>query len=85
VPHANWETLRLADMNGDGRADYMTVGVRGSLALWLNRGSLGADVKWLGQGGITAGGSVTEFDQLVFADVSSCVDFLILETDEKID
>jgi len=48
-PHANWKTLRMADMNGDGRgdgrADYLTVGVRESLAMWINRGTLGQDVK----------------------------------------
>jgi hypothetical protein len=69
VPHANWKTLRLADTNGDGRADYLTVGVRGSLALWLNQGSLGTDVQWLSQGGITAGGSVSDLDRLILADV----------------
>lgn len=36
VPHANWDTLRFPDINGDGRGDYVTIGVGGSLALWLN-------------------------------------------------
>lgn len=70
VPHANWKTLRLADMNGDGRSDYLTVGVRGSAALWLNQGSQGTDVKWLEQRGITAGSGVTDLDTIIFADVS---------------
>ncbi|KAL5347503.1 hypothetical protein ACLOAV_007815 [Pseudogymnoascus australis] len=69
VPHANWKTLRLADMNGDGRSDYLTVGIRGSAALWLNEGSQGTDVKWLEQGGITAGSGVTDLDTIIFADI----------------
>lgn len=70
VPHANWKTLRLVDINGDGRADYLTVGVRGSAALWLNQGPQGTDVKWLEQGGITAGSGATDLDTIIFADVS---------------
>ncbi|OBT86037.1 hypothetical protein VE02_05546 [Pseudogymnoascus sp. 03VT05] len=44
-------------MNGDGRADYLTVGAQGSAAVWL------------GQGGITAGSGVTDLDTIVFADI----------------
>lgn len=70
VPHANWETLRFPDINGDGRGDYVTVGVGGSLRLWLNMGHAGGqDPVFYDQGGI-ATGAVNDLDRLVFADVS---------------
>lgn len=31
--------IRLADMDGDGKADYVHVGVNGTLSVWYNRGS----------------------------------------------
>ncbi len=71
VPHANWETLRFPDINGDGRADYVVVGEGGALLHYLNTGSVaGQDVLFLAQGGI-ASGAVGNISELVFADVSS--------------
>jgi hypothetical protein len=57
-------------MNGDGRADYLTVGVRGSAALWLRQGSQGTNMKWLEQVGITAGSGVTDLEMIILADVN---------------
>lgn len=41
VPHANLETLRFPDINGDGRADYVYISEGGSLKHHLNTGSPG--------------------------------------------
>ncbi|EFQ34084.1 uncharacterized protein GLRG_09228 [Colletotrichum graminicola M1.001] len=68
VPHANWETLRFPDINGDGRADYVYIGEGGALQHHLNTGSVGGqDVLFLAQGGI-ASGAVDDISRLVFAD-----------------
>ncbi|KAK2029622.1 hypothetical protein LX32DRAFT_616739 [Colletotrichum zoysiae] len=68
VPHANWETLRFPDINGDGRADYVYIGEGGALKHHLNTGSVGGqDVLFLAQGGI-ATGAVDDISRLVFAD-----------------
>lgn len=70
IPHANLKTLRFADRNGDGRADYVYIGEGGSLRLFLNIGTVGGqDVLWLDQGGI-ATGAAPDISKLVFADVS---------------
>jgi len=70
VPHSNWKTLRFPDINGDGRADYVYVGVGGSLMHYMNTGTRGGqDVLFLAQGGIATGAS-PDIDRLVFADVS---------------
>lgn len=70
VPHANLETLRFPDVNGDGRADYVYIGEGGSLKHHMNTGSPGGqDVLFHAMGGI-ATGAVRNLSNLVFADVS---------------
>lgn len=70
VPHANWETLRFPDINGDGRADYVYIGEGGALMHYMNTGTVGGqDVLFLAQGGI-ATGAAPDITKLVFADVS---------------
>ena len=70
VPHANLETLRFPDINGDGRAEYVYIGAGGSLHHFMNTGSVGGqDVIFLDQGGI-ATGAAPDISKLVFADVS---------------
>lgn len=32
-------TIRLADMDGDGKDDYVYIGEHGALSVWYNRGS----------------------------------------------
>lgn len=44
VAHANLGTLRFADINGDGRADYLVIGDSGSVAAYLNVGQPGSQV-----------------------------------------
>lgn len=73
VPHANLETLRFPDINGDGRADYVYIGEHGSLKHHMNTGSPGGqDVLFHAMGGI-ATGAVDDISRLVFADVSGSV------------
>ncbi|KAH7303224.1 hypothetical protein B0I35DRAFT_498648 [Stachybotrys elegans] len=56
VPHANLDTLRFPDINGDGRADYVYIGEGGSLRHYMNAGSLGGqDVLFHSMGGIATG------------------------------
>lgn len=70
VPHANLDTLRFPDINGDGRADYVYIGEGGSLKHHMNTGSPGGqDVLFRAMGGI-ATGAVRDISKLVFADVS---------------
>ncbi|KAI8721439.1 SGNH-hydro domain-containing protein [Fusarium sp. LHS14.1] len=70
VPHANLETLRFPDVNGDGRADYVYIGEGGSLKHHMNTGSAGGqDVLFHAMGGI-ATGAVRNLSNLVFADMN---------------
>ncbi|EYB22343.1 hypothetical protein FG05_13219 [Fusarium graminearum] len=73
VPHANLETLRFPDINGDGLADYVYIGEGGSLNHHLNTGSVGGrDVLFHAMGGIAAR-AASDISKLVFADVSATV------------
>ncbi|SCB65313.1 unnamed protein product [Fusarium graminearum] len=68
VPHANLETLRFPDINGDGLADYVYIGEGGSLNHHLNTGSVGGrDVLFHAMGGIAAR-AASDISKLVFAD-----------------
>ncbi|KAM0334429.1 hypothetical protein ACHAQA_001455 [Verticillium albo-atrum] len=69
VPHSNLETLRFADINGDGRADYVIIGQGGALQAWLNIGKQGGtEIQWNGRGGI-ATGVIEDISKLLLADV----------------
>lgn len=37
--HEDPSEIRLADMDGDGKDDYVHIGDNGSLRVWYNRGS----------------------------------------------
>ncbi|KAF4990980.1 hypothetical protein FDECE_14187 [Fusarium decemcellulare] len=83
VPHANLETLRFPDINGDGRADYVYIGEGGSLKHHMNTGSVGGrDVLFHAMGGI-ATGAVSDISKLVFADMNGDGrdDYLIWDED----
>nr|UMZ45332.1 hypothetical protein [Paramyrothecium sp.] len=83
VRHANLETLRFADMNGDGRDDYLYIGEGGSLKLYLNTGPPGGrEVLWRDMGGI-ATGDVNRISELVLADMNGDGrdDYLIWDSD----
>ncbi|KAK7955848.1 carbohydrate esterase family 3 protein [Apiospora aurea] len=83
VPHANLQTLRFPDINGDGRADYVYIGEHGALKHHLNTGSPGGqDVLFHAMGGI-ATGAVEDISRLVFADMNGDGrdDYLIWDDD----
>ena len=68
------DQIRFADLNGDGKADYLWVHDDGSVDAWLNLGGPddGADaakVSWLAQGEI-ANGLGKDGTNVVFADVN---------------
>ncbi|KAH6949082.1 SGNH hydrolase-type esterase domain-containing protein, partial [Fusarium avenaceum] len=79
VPHANLETLRFPDINGDGRADYVYIGEGGSLKHHINTGSPGGrDVLFHAMGGI-ATGAVRDISKLMNGDGRD--DYLIWDED----
>ncbi|KAL0929864.1 uncharacterized protein CTRU02_215073 [Colletotrichum truncatum] len=83
VLHANLETLRFPDINGDRRADYVYIGEHGSLKHHMNTGSPGGqDVLFHAMGGI-ATGAVDDISRLVFADMNGDGrdDYLIWDDD----
>ncbi|MFC5718582.1 FG-GAP-like repeat-containing protein [Streptomyces gamaensis] len=49
------EKVRFADVNGDGRADYLVVEDDGSVRAWLNNGAGDHDRGWTGVGQIISG------------------------------
>lgn len=69
APYANLKTLRFPDINGDGRADIVVVGLGGSVKHWLNMGRVGADDPVFHEQGGIATGAVGDISRLVFADV----------------
>jgi lysophospholipase L1-like esterase len=64
-------TVRFADLNGDGKADYLVVNANGSVQAWLNGGpnSSGGDWLWFPQGTI-ASGVGDPGGQIQFADLN---------------
>jgi hypothetical protein len=71
--------IRFADLNGDGRADYLVVSFDGTVGAYLNlggpdNGPNAAKVSWLPQGTIASGvGAIRQGIQ--FADINgvSCL------------
>lgn len=77
--------IQFADLNGDGKAEYLWVHDNGSVDAWLNLGGPddGADaakVSWLGQGTIAAGIG-KDGANVVFADINGdgLADYLWLD------
>ncbi|WP_113699537.1 NPP1 family protein [Nonomuraea lactucae] len=66
------EAVRFADVNGDGRDDYLLVGEAGSVRAWQNNGPGGADgpYHWSDLGVIAPGVSGIRREALRFADVN---------------
>ncbi|KAI1034833.1 hypothetical protein LB504_004407 [Fusarium proliferatum] len=66
--------VRFADLNGDGRAEYLYINTDGSVECWLNAGGpdngpKAAKVTWIPQGTIASGVGVGR-DNVVFADIN---------------
>ncbi|MCX5078086.1 GDSL-type esterase/lipase family protein [Streptomyces sp. NBC_00424] len=76
--------VRLADLDGDGRADYSTVNPNGSLTTYLNRGG-DRHGGWYGAGQ-TASGVTTAHERVQLADVTADThaDYLVQEPDGPI-
>ncbi|AHH99332.1 FG-GAP-like repeat-containing protein [Kutzneria albida] len=70
--------VRLADFDGDGRADYLLLNDNGSVHVWLNKGGDGHG-GWV-DGGQVATGTTTNREQVRFADLDGDghADYLVL-------
>ncbi|MFI9719721.1 FG-GAP-like repeat-containing protein [Streptomyces sp. NPDC052396] len=66
--HANPypSTVRFADFDGDGKADYVTIGSNGAIKVWLNKGGDGRG-GWQALGQVATGSS-TDPSRVRFAD-----------------
>ncbi|MEU5421198.1 FG-GAP-like repeat-containing protein [Streptomyces sp. NPDC020667] len=65
---ASGDKVRFADLNGDGRADYLVVDDSGSVHAWLNDSPVGQD-KWTNEG-LIATGTGAPAEQVRFADIN---------------
>lgn len=63
------EQVRLADLNGDGRDDYLTVNDNGSVDAYVNGGGKPNDWIWYNYGRI-AGGVGAPGEEVIFADIN---------------
>nr|WP_062339199.1 FG-GAP-like repeat-containing protein [Herbidospora sakaeratensis] len=64
---ASRDRVRFADIDGNGRDDYLSVGDGGEVSAWLNVGT-GNAVSWASKGVVATGVGATR-DQVRFADV----------------
>lgn len=56
VPNAKQNNVIFADINGDGRSDYLVKGDKGSLDVWLNTADVGSKtITWIPVKGIAGG------------------------------
>ncbi|MFJ6167176.1 FG-GAP-like repeat-containing protein [Micromonospora orduensis] len=81
-------SVRLADLDGDRRADYIVVGDDSSVRAWLNGGPnpAGGDYLWTQQGTI-AGGVGAAGGNVRFADLTGDgrADFVVVRDDSGVD
>ncbi|WP_162492567.1 FG-GAP-like repeat-containing protein [Streptomyces roseifaciens] len=76
--------VRFADINGDGRADYLVVGKYGVVEAWLNNGGTGQG-SWI-ERGTFAGGTGEPEDRIRFADINGDgkADYLAVQDDSSV-
>ncbi|MGK5732827.1 FG-GAP-like repeat-containing protein [Streptomyces sp. URMC 124] len=76
--------VRFADINGDGKADYLVVGKYGVTKAWLNNGGTGQG-SWI-ERGTFAGGTGEPEDRIRFADVNGDgkADYLAVQDDSSV-
>ncbi|WP_062354088.1 FG-GAP-like repeat-containing protein [Herbidospora yilanensis] len=81
---ASRDRVRFADINGDGRDDYLSVGDGGEVSAWLNVGT-GNAVSWASKGVVATGVGATR-DQVRFADVDvdGRDDYLVVDGQGKV-
>ncbi|GHA64384.1 FG-GAP-like repeat-containing protein [Streptomyces termitum] len=72
--------VRFADVDGDGRADYLVLDGNGAVRAYLNRGGDGRG-GWVQQGVIATGSSAWTGSQVRFADIDgdARADYLVLD------
>lgn len=70
---ADRTSIRFADINGDGRADYIWVGkTDGVVRAWTNGGNIptsGSSWKWGGAGAIVGYGQISRGENIQFANI----------------
>ncbi|MFD3942009.1 FG-GAP-like repeat-containing protein [Streptomyces sp. NPDC058579] len=67
---ASRDQVRFADLNGDGRADYLVVGDQGQVRAWINKGSVsGGGWSWQWSGEVASGVGAPR-GQVGFADMN---------------
>ncbi|MFE0041953.1 FG-GAP-like repeat-containing protein [Streptomyces albireticuli] len=76
--------VRFADINGDGKADYLVVGKYGLVKAWLNNGGTGQG-SWL-ERGTFADGTAEPEERIRFADVNGDgkADYLAVQDDSSV-
>ncbi|MFE2200833.1 GDSL-type esterase/lipase family protein [Streptomyces amritsarensis] len=77
--------LRWADLNGDGRDDYLVIDGQGRIRAWLNDGPApGSGWKWKWTGEVASGVGATR-DQVRLADLNgdNRVDYLVVDDQGK--
>ncbi|QIW95188.1 hypothetical protein AMS68_000706 [Peltaster fructicola] len=72
-------TIHFADINGDGKADYLVVGEHGDVKAWLNQGKSDKGFSWKSLGNITD--QYGESSRVEFADLDGDgkVDYLVVD------
>ncbi|WP_239148505.1 FG-GAP-like repeat-containing protein [Streptomyces anulatus] len=77
-------SVRFADVNADGRADYLVLGADGSVQAWLNNGGIGRG-GWTAIG-VYASGTGAPAAQVRFADVDADgrADYLVVADDGSV-
>jgi lysophospholipase L1-like esterase len=70
--------IRFADLDGDGRADYLVLAPNGAVTAWINNGGDGGG-GWIGRG-VIATGTGAPASQVRFADIDGDrkADYLVL-------
>ncbi|MFB7663237.1 FG-GAP-like repeat-containing protein [Kitasatospora sp. NPDC056138] len=78
--------VRLADFDGDGRADYIVINPDGSVNVWLNHGGDPAGGGGWQSIGRVATGTTTQQDQVRFADFDGDgkADYLVIADDGSV-